>query len=354
MGHIGVKGLHAAMDGAIDNDSSYTTCEVCAQANIHHSPFPQHSTNHATQLLQCIHCNICGPLPTSYGNFTYFILFIDCHSRFISLFLMKSRSKAPQLFSQFQTAAEAFCKERITTLHVDNTLELVQGQMEAHCTTHGITYEKTVPDSPQQNGVAKWANCTICSMACTMLIDTDLRDFFWLFAVLIATHIKQRVPHVSLLPHTTPFELWYKCWPNLSHLHPFGTHCTVRIISNCLSKFDAQGKSGRFLGYARDAKGYLIWVPNRANNGGTLKVWRNMVFNDTCSPDTMSAPIPMHYMPLWDAINFPDRIPIRNDDDEYVHAWQKSQACHSFVNCPTVMTATVDHLGTLPVRRATQ
>ncbi len=354
MGHIGIKGLHAAADGAADDDSSYTTCEVCARANIHHSPFSQHSTNCAMQLLQCIHCDICGPLPTSYRNFTYFILFIDCHSRFISLFLMKSCSEAPQLFSQFQTAAKAFCKEKITTLHVNNAPELVRGQMEAHCATHGITYEKTVPDLPQQNGVAEWANRTICSMARAMLIDADLHDFFWPFAVLTATHIKQRVPHASLPPHTTPFELWYKRRPNLSHLRPFGTHCTAHIISDCLSKFNAQGESGRFLGYARDAKGYLIWVPNQANNGGTLKVRRDVVFNDTCSPNTMSAPIPMHYMPLWDAINFPDHIPICNNDNEYVHAWQKSRACHSFVNCPTVATATADHPGALPMGRATQ
>src|SRR5229473_7193654 len=144
--------------------------------------------------------------------------------------------------------------------------------MEAHCATHGIMYEKTVPDSPQQNGVAEWANCTICSIAHTMLIDTDLCNFFWPFAILTATHIKQKVPHALLLPHTTPFELWYKHWPNLSHLCPFGAHCTTCIINNRLSKFNAQGESGRFLGYTRDAKGYLIWVPNWANNSSTLKV----------------------------------------------------------------------------------
>jgi len=71
-------------------------------------------------------------------------------------------------------------------------------------------YEKTVPDLLQQNGVAEHANHTICSMAHAMLINAYLCDFFWPFAVLTATHIKQRVPYASLLPHTTPFELWFK------------------------------------------------------------------------------------------------------------------------------------------------
>ncbi len=160
-------------------------------------------------LLQYIHCDMCGPLPTSYGNFSYFILFIDCFSHFISLFLMKSCNKALQLFIEFQTAAKTFCKEQIAVLHVNNAPELVQGQMKAHCKAHGITYEKTMPDSPSQNGVAECANCTICSMACAILIDTDLCDFFWLFVVLAATHIKQRAPHTSLPPNTTPFKLWF-------------------------------------------------------------------------------------------------------------------------------------------------
>jgi hypothetical protein len=155
MGHIGVKGLRTAVDGLSLDDSSHLPCEVCARANIRRSPFPNHSTNRATRLLERIHCDICGPLPACYGNFSYYILFIDCYSQFISLFLMKTRNEALSLFIQFQTAAEKFCNEKITLLRVDNAPELVQGQMQAYCRAHGIAYEKTVPDSPPQNGVAE-------------------------------------------------------------------------------------------------------------------------------------------------------------------------------------------------------
>jgi len=158
--------------------------------------------------------------------------------------------------------AENFCKERIAILHVNNAPKLIQGQMEAHCKTNGIMYEKTVPDSPPQNGVAECANHTICSMACIMLIDADLHDFFWPFTVLAAAHIKQRTPNASLLPNTMPFQLWFHHQADISHLWPFRSCCTAQIISNNPSKFDAHGKSGRFLRYAKGAKGYLIWVPN--------------------------------------------------------------------------------------------
>ena len=307
MGHIGVKGLHSAVDGVQFDDSSHAFCEVCARANIHRSPFPPQTLRRASRLLERIHCDICGPLPPSYGNFSYYILFIDCYSRFISLFLMKSRNEALSLFLQFKTTAEKFSDERIKILRVDNAPELVQGQFANYCKAQGITYEKTVPDSPPQNGVAERSNLTICSMARAMLIDANLRDFFWPFAVLTAAHIKQRVPHKSLPPGVTPFSLWFNRRPHLSYLRPFGSRCTTRIIANHLSKFDARGETGRFLGYANDAKGYLIWVPNPHGTGGTVKVRRDVIFHDFPKPPSSPDP-PAEYLRLWEDVHFPTAI----------------------------------------------
>jgi hypothetical protein len=307
MGHIGVKGLQSAVEGLPFNDSMQPSCEVCARANIKRSPFPKRASHRATELLERIHCDICGPLPNSYGNFQYYILFVDCHSRYISLFLMKNRSEALSLFIEFKNAAETFTGKRIKLLRVDNAPELIHGQMRSYCQSQGITYEKTVPDSPPQNGVAERTNLTICNMARAMLVDSNLRDYFWPFAVLTATHIKQRVPHSSLPNNTTPFEMWFHHRPNLSHLRPFGTLCTTRIISNHHTKFDPRGETGRFLGYASNSKGYLIWVPNIENNGGTVKVRRDVIFHEF--PTTSPTPnIPAHYGSLWKSIDFPDRV----------------------------------------------
>jgi Integrase core domain len=308
MGHVGVKGLRSAVDGLNFDDSTHSSCEVCARANIPRSPFPKRSLHRASYLLERVHTDICGPLPFSYGHFRYYILFVDCHSRFIVLFLMKSRDEALSLFIQFKTAAETFCGKKIKVLRVDNAPELVHGQMETYCKTNGIIYEKTVPDSPSQNGVAERCNRTICSMSRAMLIDANLRDWFWPFAVMASAHIKQRIPHSSLPPNTTPFELWFSRRPNLSHLRPFGTNCTSRIITNqTTSKFQPRGESGRFLGYAKDAKGYLIWVPNPTSGGGTVKVRRDVIFHAFPSAPSSST-LPTPYSRLWDDIPFPERI----------------------------------------------
>jgi hypothetical protein len=312
MGHIGVKGLHHAVEGIDFDDSNYASCTICARANIKRTPFPSHASHRATRILERIHCDVCGPLPTCYGGFKYFILFICCHSRYISLYPMQSRDEAPQHFHDFKTRVENFCATKIAVLRVDNAPELIRGKFQNYCKTTGITYEKTVPDSPNQNGVAERTNLTLASMARALLIDADLSDWFWPFAIQTAVHIKNRVPHSSLPLHKTPFELWFGYKPNLAHLRPFGSHCTSRILSNTLSKFDARGEAGRFLGYAKDAKGYIIWVPGPLGQGGTVKTRRDVTFHNF--PSQTETRSPYHDLsPLWD-----DIVTERSSEPEHI------------------------------------
>jgi hypothetical protein len=257
-GHIGVKNLCSTVDGLLFDDSSFDSRTVCAKANIKRLPFPNKASHCATRLFEHVHCDICGPLPLSSNSYRYFILFICCHSRYIFLFLLKSRDEAFQSFALFRSITENFSSERIKILRVDNAPELVKGKLEAYCNFAGITYEKTVPDSPPQNGVAERCNLTLASMARAMLLDANLTHWFWPFAIQTAAHIKNRVPHSNLPPNTTPFQLWHYYKPNLSYMRPFGSHCTSRIVPTPDSKFDSCDESARFLGYASNAKGYII------------------------------------------------------------------------------------------------
>ena len=307
MGHIGVKGLHPAVTGIDLDDSTHQSCITCAQANIKRQPFPRKSFHRAEKPLQRIHSDICGPLPHCYGNFSYYILFIDCYARYVSLFFLKNRDEALGQFIQYRTAAENFLGERIAILRVDNAPELTRGKMEQYCKAHGITYEKTVPDSPPQNGVAERTNLTVATMARAMLIDANLSDYFWPFATQAAIHIKNRVPHSALPPDKTPFELWHRYKPNLGHLRLFGAPCTSRILSSAPSKFSPRGETGRFLGYAKDAKGYLVWIPNPTSRGGTVKTRRDVIVHDLPSrPDV--PPITPVFFPLWHDVPMADRL----------------------------------------------
>jgi hypothetical protein len=198
-----------------------------------------------------------------YGNFRYFITFVDDFSRFLTIFFLKSKSDALQCFTRFRTAAERQLSYQIVYLRVDNAGELTEGDFRNYCNTEGITYEKTVPDASQQNGVAERVNQIIERMSRAMLVDSGLSNWFWPLSAQAGVHIKNRVPHSSLSHNTTPFSLWFNKKPDLSHLRPFGSLVTTRKTnSDQLNKVEPRGEQGRFVGYSNDSRGYLIWLPD--------------------------------------------------------------------------------------------
>ena len=220
---------------------------------------------------------------------------------------MKTHDEACNFLIEFQTATENFTGEQLTILRIDNAPKLTHGKMEDHCKTHGILFEKTIPDSPPQNGVTKRTNLTIASMVRAMLINGNLSDFFWPFATQAAVHIKNRLPHSALPPDKTPFELWHRYKPNLSHLRLFGAPCTSRILSNNLSKFQPHGKAVHFLGYAKDAKGYLLWIPGPNGQRSSVKSQRDVIFHDAPPIQTVP-PLNRELAPLWEDTPFPEHL----------------------------------------------
>lgn len=111
-------------------------------------------------------------------------------------------------------------------------------------------------------------------MARTALIDANLPKFFWPFAVRYANHTKNRLPHASLPPNTTPYESITGSRPNISYFKPFGTKCIAKLFDTRL-KFDPKGEPGHFIGYAPGAKGYLFW--SKLKNKPFIR--RDILFN---------------------------------------------------------------------------
>jgi hypothetical protein len=296
MGHIGVKGLGNAVEGLKYSDEVSDNCEVCARANIKRTPFPKRSKSHANEILERVHSDICGPFPNGYGGFKYFLTTLDDYSSWGTVHLMRKRSETPQKMATFKACAEKSHNAKLRILRVDNAPEYVEGELRKYCDQEGITYEKTVPEAPQQNGKSERFNYTYEAMARAMLLDANLHDFFWPFAILTAAYIKNRVPHATLPPHTTPYQRWYGHKPNIDHLRPFGAHCTARIVNQKLGKLEPRGETGRFLGYATESKGYLFW--HTASR--TVKVRRDLTFHGPPSHTIGQGGVDLTvYAPLW-------------------------------------------------------
>nr|GEZ33162.1 putative ribonuclease H-like domain-containing protein [Tanacetum cinerariifolium] len=99
----------------------------------------------------------------------------------------------------------------------------------------GISHEKSVAHSLQQNGVVERRNRTLIEATRTMLIYAKAPLFLWAEAVATACYTQNR--SIVRLRHVkTPYELLHDKLSDLSFFHEFGALCYLTIDSENLGK----------------------------------------------------------------------------------------------------------------------
>ena len=132
--------------------------------------------------MQLIHSDICGPLEVpSLSRTVYFLTFIDDFSRKSWVYFLKNKSEVFSIFQIFKSLVENESGKKIKTLRSDNGGgEFVKNEFEAFLSKHGIQHQKTIPYTPQQNGVAERKNRTLVEMARCMFYSKGLHKKFGL------------------------------------------------------------------------------------------------------------------------------------------------------------------------------
>ncbi|GJW49366.1 putative ribonuclease H-like domain-containing protein [Tanacetum coccineum] len=146
----------------------------------------------------------------------------------------------------------------IRFIRTDNGTEFVNKTLYDYYESVGIFHQKTVPRTPQQNGVVERRNRTLVEAARTMLIFSKAPMFLWAEAVATACYTQNR----SLI-HTrhdkTPYELVHNKKPDLTFFRVFGALCYPTNDSENLGKLQPRADIGIFIGYAPSRKGYRIY-----------------------------------------------------------------------------------------------
>ena len=92
---------------------------------------------------------------------------------------------------------------KVKCLRLDNGGEYIDEGFSEYCAAQGIRMEKTIPGTPQQNGVAERMNRTLNKRARSMRLHAGLPKTFWADAVSIAAYLLNRglsVPMEFRLP----------------------------------------------------------------------------------------------------------------------------------------------------------
>ncbi|CAI7771139.1 unnamed protein product [Closterium sp. NIES-53] len=109
------------------------------------------------------------------------------------------RSVSSYASGSVKTSLSCVCPDRGGEFSSDLLRDLCHGE--------GITQSFTLPDSPQQNGIAQRRIGLVMEVAGTSMIHAAAPHFLWLFAVWFTAHQLNLWPRVSL-PETSPTLHW--------------------------------------------------------------------------------------------------------------------------------------------------
>jgi len=108
---------------------------------------------------------------------SYFVTFIDDHSRQVWAFVLKSIDQVLDVFKHLHAIVERELGRLLKCVRIDNDGEY-KGPLENYCKEHGIKLEKTIPKTPQHNGVVERMNYTISDRIRCMLSHAKLPKAF--------------------------------------------------------------------------------------------------------------------------------------------------------------------------------
>lgn len=140
-------------------------CDACTQAKMHRRPFSsKHVEKKEDEKVQpldiAIVADLCGPMRTpSLGGARYFALITDLASRFMWVFLLKSKDLFVGAFKVWLALMLNTVGRYPKRVHTDGGGEFCNNQMEQTLNAAGIQHTATAPGSSQQNPVAS-ATCT--------------------------------------------------------------------------------------------------------------------------------------------------------------------------------------------------
>src|SRR3954464_2916749 len=187
------------------------------------------SMERATDLLEIIHSDICGPMSVSVqGGYRYFVSFTDDLSRYGYMYLMKHKSETFENFKEFQNEVENHRNRKIKFLWSDHGGEYLSYEFSAHMKECGIVSQLTSAGTPQCNGVSEHRNRTLLDMVRSMMSLTNLPLPFWGYALETAAFTLNRSPYKSI--EKTPYELWFGNKPKMSFLKVWGYDAYVKKL----------------------------------------------------------------------------------------------------------------------------
>ncbi|CCA74092.1 hypothetical protein PIIN_08046 [Serendipita indica DSM 11827] len=224
-------------------DSNAKPDPICAPCIAGKQTRAPHTTpaTHATTPLDRVFIDLKGPINVESipHRAKYWMAMVDDASNLVTLALLHSKDGALRAFREFHKLAENQTGQRLVHLRDDKGGEFSGKEFDQYCISAGITRERTVVATPEQNGRVERANRWIAEGTIAKLTEANLPSSFWGFAALATVHEFNRA---RVHNGKTPYEHWHGKAPSRNALDSHTEKCI-------------------FVGYPSDRPGWVFWNP---------------------------------------------------------------------------------------------
>jgi transposase InsO family protein len=237
-------------------------------------PFPHRALRRATEPLELIHGDLCGPITpaTPSGNW-YFLLLVDDYSRFLWVVLLPTKDGAPAAIKNVQVAAERNSGKQLRALRTDRGGEFTVNHFKEYFEELGVQRQLTY--SPQQNGVVEQRNQTVVGAPRSVLKVKDLSGTFWGEAVMLAIYVLNWSSSKGA-GGRTPYGLWTGSTSLVHHLRTFRCVAHVKNMWPHLQKLEDRSKPMIFVGYEPRSMAYRVYDPTTKH----VHITHDVVFDE--------------------------------------------------------------------------
>jgi transposase InsO family protein len=289
------------------NDESHE-CTDCYVGKHTRFSFKRSSSENALNPGEVIVSDVCGPIsPASREGFRYFATYTCLSTGYVGVSLLKKKSQQLGCMKKFIAMVETQLDTKVKRFRSDNGGEYVSGECEEFLKSKGILPEKTMPYSPESNGVAEKQNRTLLDLVRSTIASSGLAKFWWADILLHVVEVRNKVLHKR--SEISPYELWWGKKPDITMFKVLGCKCWVRVPDKKRKKLDPKSEECVFVGLASDSKGYKCFNPITKK----LVKSRDVIFQEDMPEISISAPM----LPITETIELlPVKVPKLLKEDE--------------------------------------
>lgn len=256
LGHIGKQALaklQSSTEGldlspqAVQSNKDLENCAVCIQSKFTKKASKAPPTTEVRNFGDLVYTDLGGPIkPKTPNGFRYYITFLDYKTKYLEVYLLKSRATLVNAIKAFYTRVETQDCVKLKMLQADN--ELNTEDIQVFATEKGMVLRFTAPHTPEPKGGGERINRTLFDKIRALLIEAGLPRKFWGEALLSSVYLYNRTPNSSL-NFVTPYMAKYNKKPDISNIRIWGSLCYKKEPKEFLNKLDSRATPYYLVGY---------------------------------------------------------------------------------------------------------